>query len=289
MQAAATQAWTRETAWRQGRVLRLDDARALRLLHETDPEATCVMAVSHDCDIVQDNLTAEPNVEFIVGRIVDKQNGTYAWAKAPRTLHLEMARGGHPAIVELLATGKATLPKTDLAQFSPDDSFTLTGPNLGVLRAWLAVRYCRAAFADAFTNRMTRRPTNLDDHLAKIFQKYGKTVTAAYFNVDDGNHLDRSNGSAYELSIVLAYDPSKDAEAAADEAESAVGEVLKLFEDKLYNKDNETWQHIHLLNCVAISEDDLTVAKARVLMAWRFEHLSLRADEPQAAPFSPAG
>ena len=82
--------WSRETFWRQGCVLTESTATALGLVHESDPACTCVMVVSHDCDLANDNLVTEPDVEAIVGRTVDKEVGNYAWAKAPRTLHLRL-------------------------------------------------------------------------------------------------------------------------------------------------------------------------------------------------------
>ena len=41
---------------------------------------------------------------------------------------------------------------------------------------------------------------------------------------------------------------------------------------------------IRLKTCFAMSEDDLPVSKARVLMQWRLEYLSLRAEADQAGP-----
>ena len=38
-------------------------------------------------------LIVEPDVEVIVGRRLDKGNGSYFWAKSPRTLHADGLRG----------------------------------------------------------------------------------------------------------------------------------------------------------------------------------------------------
>ena len=88
-------AWTRETAWRQGQVLRADTAAACGLSHPTDAAATCVVVIGHDCDIANDNLDAEPDVKVIAGRITTIDN-TYRWGKSPRKLHLVMSRAGRP-------------------------------------------------------------------------------------------------------------------------------------------------------------------------------------------------
>lgn len=57
--------WTRETTWRQGRVLGVDAASAAGLACESD---VCVLVISHDCDLAIHDLDIEPNVEVIVGR-----------------------------------------------------------------------------------------------------------------------------------------------------------------------------------------------------------------------------
>ena len=61
-------AWTRETPWRQGAILPSDAVQALGLQGKGSTDhALCVMVISHDCDLANDNLDQEPNVEVIVG------------------------------------------------------------------------------------------------------------------------------------------------------------------------------------------------------------------------------
>lgn len=112
--------WTRDTPWRQGHVLSAEAVQTLGLVHPDALDATCVVVISHDCDLANDDLQIEPNVEIIIGCHPTKENGNYFWAKAPRTLHLEVLRGGVPAFVELIATAKHFIPKQALAAFTPD-------------------------------------------------------------------------------------------------------------------------------------------------------------------------
>ncbi|MEA3087179.1 MAG: hypothetical protein QOC89_4876 [Paraburkholderia sp.] len=90
-----------------------------------DEAANLVVVVSHDSDLANDNLDAEPDVEVIVGRLVATPNGNFSWGKAPRTLHLSMTRDGGLVTVELIATSKRLIPKRELAQFEPDSGFDL--------------------------------------------------------------------------------------------------------------------------------------------------------------------
>lgn len=259
-----------------------DALDALDLRHGADPDATCVVVISHDCDLANDHLASEPSVEIILGRVVPNANGNFSWGKAPRTLHLEMLHNGHPVVIELVATQKQQIPKPQLAAFSHDPAFHLAPRMLSVLRHWLAVRYRRAAFADPFVERMEN--TKLGTRLARLLEPYGDVISAIFFDVDYGEERDHSDGSPYELSIVLTYVPGDDPDAAYEEAEPVESAVEKLFSSRLFDKTSETWKEIALRKCALISEDDLSVSQAKLFMQWRLEHMSLRSEEDHPCP-----
>ena len=50
---------------------------------------------------------------------------------------------------------------------------------------------------------------------------------------------------------------------------------------RLPGTEDEPNPDIILKSCIAISEEDVTVAKARLLSHWRLEYMSLRAEEEQ--------
>ena len=68
---AATPTWSRKVGWRQGHAVPADALAALGIANETD---ILVMVVSHDCDLANDDLEAEPYVEVIVGRALATAN-----------------------------------------------------------------------------------------------------------------------------------------------------------------------------------------------------------------------
>lgn len=270
--------WTRDTNWRQGHVLPPDAAARFGLTNAADPGSTCVVVITHDCDLANDDLDAEPCVEVIVGRTVAAASGNFAWGKAPRTLHYPVRRGGASATIELVATGKHALRKCDLAPFEPDPHFNLDGPTLAVLRSWLCARYHRAAFADAFVTRM--RDTKADAKLAKALEAHGTNVSFTYFDVDKGECVERAEGDPYTLSVVLAFNPGDDPEAAADAADAAAEAV----ETALRGRLPEGGTSIRLEACFAISEDDISVSRARVLNHWRLEYMTHRSKDEQLGP-----
>jgi hypothetical protein len=271
--------WTRDTQWRQGHLLTADAIEALGLSHPETPDSICVVVISHDCDLANDALQIEPDVEVIVGRHLPKGDGNYFWAKAPRTLHVDVLRDDAPAIVELVATAKGFVLKEALAAFAPDTAFSFSGKSLSALRSWLGVRYNRTAFPDPFVDRLTQ--SKVDKRLAKIIEPIGNLLSAVYFDVDGGKEIDHSDGSPFELKIVLAYPPGDDPEQAADEVENLEIQIADLFEKKYFDQATGKWNGIALKGCMSISEDDLTVSKARLLTQWRLEYMTLKADEEQ--------
>ena len=271
--------WTRDTQWRQGHVLTAEAIQALGLSHPETPDSTCVVVISHDCDLANDALQIEPDVEVIVGRHLPKGDGNYFWAKAPRTLHIDVLQNDIAAVVELVATAKRFIPKQALAAFPPDAAYSLPGKSLSALRSWLGIRYNRAAFPDPFVDRLSQ--SKVDKRLAKIIEPVGNLLSAVYFDVDGGKEIDHSDGSPFELKIVLAYPSGDDPEQAADEVEKLEIQIADLFEKKYFDQTTGKWNGVALKQCMSISEDDLRVSRARLLTQWRLEYMTLKADEEQ--------
>jgi hypothetical protein len=163
--------WTRETHWRQGSAIELGASLYLGLLKSEAGDSRIVLVVSHDCDIAEDNLDNEPNVEVIVGRIIgEAADPNLTHAKSPNRLHLDVIRGDSSIFIELLATEKRQVMKSDLAPFEPDPGFALNPQSRETLQAWLASRYRRAAFPDAL-NRILLRCGRLFRSLESETQK----------------------------------------------------------------------------------------------------------------------
>lgn len=271
--------WTRATPWRQGHVLSEDAVKSLGLIHSSGFNSTCVVVIGHDCDLVNDDLGSEPHVEVIVGCIPTNLDGNYSWAKSPRTLHFEMTRDGKPVTVELVATSKCLVAKEELANlnFTPDSRWSCSGKSLSILRSWLAVRYNRFAFPDRFVKHFA--DSKAYKGLEKLIKPTHKNLSGVFFDIDNGNEYDHSDGSAYKLKIVLVYPPGDEPLEAADEMDKLVDKVEDLFTTHHYDQTTNKWNGIQLVSCMSISEDEITIAQARLMNEWRYEHMSLK-DEP---------
>jgi hypothetical protein len=281
MTAQAATSWLRDTPWRQSSVLTPDAVKALGLVNRDSPQDTCVVVVSHDCDLANDDLKAEPDVEVIAGRAI-AANGSFMWGKSPRTLHLGFQRAGTEIAVELLNSEKQRVAKLVLAAFAPDPAFSLDVRGLSVLRSWLASRYRRAAFPDRFVDRL--RSHKLDAKIEAIMKTHGIAASEVYFDVDKGQLLDRADGSPFELTIIVALVSNADPNASTTVAEAIEGKLEDAFRKKLFDEKSSLWTDIRLVGCVAMGEDDLPLSRVRVLTPWRLEHLSLKAQDGQSGP-----
>lgn len=266
--------WSRDTPWRQGHILTPDAIKQLGLTHPNGAEEICVMVVSHDCDLANEDLATEPNVEIIIGCHPKTIDGNFFWSKAPRKLHFEVNFGESTKIVELVTTDKCLVPKAKLAQFLPNKNYTLTGQSRSILRNWLAVRYNRASFPDEFVNRFST--SKFDKHFAKLIEPYGQNLSSVFFDIDSGRNLDHFDGSVYILSVILIFAPGVDPEKTADGLETLETSIQKLFERRYFNATTDTWSGIALNSCISISEDDISMSKARLLTEWRLESMTLK-------------
>ncbi len=272
--------WARDTPWRQGHLLTADAIRALGLADTNTPAAVAV--ISHDCDLAQDPKT-EPDVEVIVGRIVEKPDGNYTHAKNLRKLHLRYVCEGQPMVVELQANGKQLVSKdgeAGLAGYRPLAGASLGSDEKGILQLWLAARYRRAAFPDEFDRRMGKE-TGLREQLAKILKVRGEHVAAVFFDVDSGEEVQRHGADdTYTLSITLLYSTAVDPGAAEREAQAAQAAIERVFKDCCHVGSGR-WRWIELRECEAMADTAMTYAQSVSFKKWQADHISLHSDRPQ--------
>lgn len=266
--------WTRGTSWRQGSVLSRDAVDEFGLGLPEDRERVRVVIISHDCDLAND-VTKEPFVEVIVGRLIDREDGNSSWGKSSRTLHYTADCAGREEYIELISTNKAQIDKERLARYSPDNRYSISHERMALLRNWLAARYRRPSFPDAFNNRM--RKTGAAQELAKVLAKHGANISFTFFDLDNNRNVECGDHEIYQLTVVLAFRPGDNPETAADEADSVAGKVDAALRTKLRSGCG-----IVLRDCFAISEEDISVSKAKLLDLWDLDYVSFKAGDTEA-------
>jgi hypothetical protein len=271
--------WGRDTPWRQGSVLPEDGAKALGLLSGA-PRAKVAVVVSHDCDLAQDP-SVEPVVEVIVGRRIGAADGNLSYAKNARRLHLTFSGGRERLTADLVARRKIPIKKERLAEYEPVETTRLTVVEHTILQRWLAARYRRAAFPDEFDKRL--EDTGLRDRLGRILKSFGASISAMYFDVDQGEEVFRfGSDDPYTLGVYLLFSTEIDPEVAEKEANTAKAAIRKAFRDKCLSTADGTWHNIELVECEAISDQAMTIGQAEKLKKWSADHISLRMDTPQS-------
>lgn len=251
-------------------------------LVDNDSAPDCVMiqsappslalAISHDCDITNEDLTKEPCVEFVYGRQVDSPTGDYLYGKNPRLLHLPVVFQGQPATLELHATARRMLPKALLHDHAPDARFVLSGPSRDTLQSWLAARYRRQALPNALVDRL--RPVFV--RLTKIGKQHPRGVLGYWFDVDPKD-VELPAEEPYELRIWIVYTVGDDpvTERLANEV---AGELRAQFTALM--AANASQGPVELRDCRAVPETSFTLWDMRRLIHYRYDYLSYRQDPP---------
>jgi len=270
--------WSRNTLWRQGALLTNEAVMAIGLAHPENSDDTVVIVATHACDLAQ-LPDKEPQVELVVGRRIQKLEGSSTHAKSSRTLHIKF-EGKEPLLAEFVTTQKRSIPKDLLAGFGPETKYVLSPVNLATFQLWLASRYRRSAFPDEFERRLTE--SKLASKIAKAVKPYGNEITAVFFDVDEGQEKSHKvNDDVYVLDIILLYATAPDFNAAETAAIKAKNEIEHAFKKKLFNAKLGNWQDIELRYVDVISEEALTYYQSKVLKKWRLDYISLGADPQQ--------
>lgn len=276
------QDWNRETVWRQGFFLDKDAILALKLSDKVNLNNIVVIVATHDCDLTQ-QPDVEPMLEVVIGCLVDIPQGNFTHTKSPRKLHIEVKKEGSIVFAEFLAKNKISITKEHLAKFLPNNVLSLDTENINLFQRWLALRYRRSAFPDEFESRLKSKPIKLDEKISGILRKHGVSITAVFFDVDEGRDLPKANSDdTYLLDITIIYGDKPDYNAALDAAEKARDAIKTIFKNKLYKPDSDNWVDIELRDCEAMSENALTYKQSTNLKQWRLEHISFSETPIQA-------
>jgi hypothetical protein len=79
----------------------------------------------------------------------------------------------------------------------------------------------------------------------------------------------------------LLYATTVDPDAAEKVAEEAAKQITEAFHNKCYDKSRGVWQHIELLDCIAVSAEAMTYAQSLLLKRWSADYISFRTEPHQ--------
>jgi len=234
--------------------------------------------ISHDCDLPNDN---EEFVEIIVGTTIPKPDPMLASARNPRRLHLEFAsEAGEHLHIELRHADRQQVRKDNFANLqSRDKSFTLPTDEKRALKQWLAARYGRPAFPNAFENRLRKSSGNktVEQRIAKLLEPASQYLVGLFFDLGEERSVELLDGEPYFLSISIAYDATEGGHDARAVAEKVADQLNSLFKEAYGVPDTTT--EIALEACNAVADSIMSLADLRKVDQWRLEYISLR-EEP---------
>lgn len=262
------------TAWRQGDLVSPQDANALGwVLSDHDPETFRLVVASHSCDVACDE-SIEPDVELLACTVVPDQQATHRNGHSNRKLHLQVTGPDAAEWLEMTIRSRIVVAKADLLSKEPWPSHTIPTEGRDILRRWLAQRYSRSAFPDAFNKWLGE--CKVAGPLDAFGKKYSPVLRAVYFDLDDDS--ERTDPAApYELGINLVY-ATTDA-AYAKSAQAAATELGALIAKKC--KRDGKWQWIELMYCDAVADTTFSLRAADTYRRWKFDHRSIDG-EPSA-------
>lgn len=258
------------TVWRQGDLLAPDDAITLGVIEAAQRDTHRALVISHSCDIANDE-SVEPAIELLIGVIVPEAQATSQNGHSIRKLHLGADTEPASQWVQYGIADRREVHKADLLRCEPCLVHRYPSAQREVLRRWLAQRYSRSEFPDAFIEWL--KQSGVGSRFEDLGKRHSASLVGIYFDLDDDTERADPN-DPYALGVNLVYDASStDHEAAANQARVALEAI---FERRC--KASGRWRWIDLTYCDALSEEMFTLRAARTFRRWRFEHRSLHGE-----------
>lgn len=262
----------KDAGWRQGSALpsELVDSLTTERQFPWDVSSSDILIVlSHDCDITNASLLAEPNVEILRLRSVQERNGNLDWGKNPRRYQFIDSRTVPPSIFEVSVHDRAVVPRDRLIGHFPDTAKSIDDSTRSRLCLWVAARYTRAAFPDAFNDRIMPAV----DELRPQFKSKGHFITGIYLHVID-DELPQEEDYALQLIATMIH-------------EHYVDPTMRASAQDLVNRIEAAIASCSGLSLAVTelrSEAELSIAELRKLKRWDFDDLSLRRSGTQDLP-----
>lgn len=263
------------TVWRQGDLLAPDDAITLGVIEAAQRDTHRALVISHSCDIANDE-SVEPAIELLIGVIVPEAQATSQNGHSIRKLHLGAHAESASQWVQYGIADRREVNKADLLGCEPCPVHRYPSAQRNVLRRWLAQRYSRSEFPDAFIEWL--KQSGVERRFEELGKGYSACLVGIYFDFDDDTEREDPD-DPYALGINMVYDASNAGHEAA--ATQARGELEALFTRRC--KPAGRWRWIELTYCDALSEDAFSLRAARTFRRWRFEHRSLNGEPTDPA------
>ena len=269
-----------EFPWRQGDLL-AGNIAAGPGLDGVGEEGSRYVLITHDCDLLH---PSERFVELIRGRpLTEEEAGRTDCREArhPRKLHLQFSREDQSLSLELCFNDRVAVERERFLSLAwTDPGFDLSVGEKRALKQWLAARYGRPAFPNAFEERLRKehRRKTVDRHIGALLAPISSFITGVFFDLGEERFAELPGGTPYDLSIFLVYDGEVEGPLARSSAEEAGRSLEDLF-STVYGPPSEAVE-IRIDRIRAVADTDFSLSQIVRMDQWRLEYLSL-GEEPE--------
>ncbi|MNJ54767.1 hypothetical protein D3C77_502230 [compost metagenome] len=171
------------------------------------------------------------------------------------------------------------VPRADFARdfTEPDHSYGLSLTNKRILKQWLAVRYGRPAYPNAFEARLRVKMGKdiLERRLAKLVEARGSSLVGIWVDLDTDKESELPPEDAYFLKMFLVYKTDGNLQEARVETETLATEIIDLFGKAFTGEEHQ----IVLDACHAVADTSFSLVDIMRTDQWRVEHISLSAND----------
>jgi len=238
--------------WKQGACLLVDESTVVHTVTQCMQEQLPVgvyIVLSQDCDVLNFSLEKEPVVELIAVKQIQQCNPELNTGKNPRRLHLDT--NTNELFLEASPNNRYFISRAYL-EFSSQSSIKITSRSLKILINWIAKRYKRPGFPDAFNRRIDSR---LIKKIKRVLSNEAIDTLGLFIRLNSEKELPENQAYKLILKLVVPKD--------VYENEASLANIQEGF-DQILNS-LETVKGITILegSCVQ-SEDDITLYRVRL-------------------------
>lgn len=200
----------RDLGWRQGSIMDRELAAQARLhapKHVSDREHALFVVISHDCDVLSPNILKEPIIE-VIGAIAQDDNGSnqklFLSGRNPRRLHINSVTvRGLSIPLNLFVHDRWPIPRVLLMEGPPAGA--LSPPECQLLAEWIAKRYIRPSFPNAFDTIWHSRAKSW----RKLMTRFSSSIKGIYLRLNTFEELPDDTPYRCDLILVMASDRAR--------------------------------------------------------------------------------
>ncbi|MEN8130519.1 MAG: hypothetical protein ABFS45_10075 [Pseudomonadota bacterium] len=263
-----------ELGWRQGALLSLDiDGHLINDAHHEIPDDARLLVVSQTCDLIQGDMDREPYFEVLCLYPIDREpGGDCADGKNSRQMEFSCTVNGHDAKHWLAFPYKRHLVDRRMLLDHEPQSFLEDERALAMILSWLARRYTRVAFPEAFVEQINQPKRR--SPISKKFARLNPFIANVYIRLEPFREI--TENESYKIELILVMDSEKfDDSAHFDKCT----EIKNQLEYQLSQCDKIEVIDINIESTSGITFDDL-----KGFREWDYSYLSFRDPDESEMP-----